>query len=146
MTKVLLAVDGSDLARYAAARAIDLATNDARFTVAQVVRPAVAMDAMAAAGTVTPLVPDPIDEVTLREAADVEVAATVADLGIEADTCVVVGDPGHELCRLAAEGAYDLVVVGSHGSGLLKRALLGSVSHHVIHHAPCPVLVVREPA
>jgi nucleotide-binding universal stress UspA family protein len=56
---------------------------------------------------------------------------------------VVHGDPAIEICRVAEEGQFDLVVIGSHGSGFLKRVLLGSVSHHVLHHAPCPVLVVR---
>lgn len=37
----------------------------------------------------------------------------------------------------------DLIVVGSHGYGFIDRALLGSISDFVIHHAPCSVLVVR---
>ncbi len=41
-----------------------------------------------------------------------------------------------------AEGAT-LLVVGSHGRGAIRRAILGSVSHAMVHHAPCPVAVVR---
>ena len=79
----------------------------------------------------------------LFQAAEAETAVTAGRLGVDAAVEVVAGDPGSELCRLAADGNYDLIVVGSHGSGFLRRVLLGSVSHHVLHHAPCPVLVVR---
>ena len=42
----------------------------------------------------------------------------------------------------AAEGA-DLLVVGSRGHGGLAEALLGSVGQYCVHHAPCPVVIMR---
>lgn len=53
------------------------------------------------------------------------------------------GRPGHEIVRLAEELDAGLIVMGSRGRGGLKRALMGSVSDSVVHHAHCPVLVVR---
>ena len=38
-----------------------------------------------------------------------------------------------------------LLVVGSHHRGALQRVILGSISHAVLHQAPCPVAVIREP-
>lgn len=49
-----------------------------------------------------------------------------------------------EVIGLAREIGADLIVVGSRGLGALSRALLGSDSNNIVHHAHCPVLVVRE--
>ena len=49
--------------------------------------------------------------------------------------------PAKGLADLSREA--QLVVVGSHGRGGFAEAVLGSVSQNVIHHAECPVLVVR---
>lgn len=57
---------------------------------------------------------------------------------------VVLGSPAAVLTR-AAVGA-DLLVLGSHGHGRLRRAVLGSVSEQCVRHAPCPVVVVPAPA
>jgi nucleotide-binding universal stress UspA family protein len=54
-----------------------------------------------------------------------------------------VGRPDAEIVNLAEELAADLIVVGSRGLGPLKRALMGSVSESVLHHAHTSVLVAR---
>jgi nucleotide-binding universal stress UspA family protein len=54
---------------------------------------------------------------------------------------VVEGDPAQVLIN-ASDGAA-LLVVGSRGHGGFTEALLGSVSQHCVHHARCPVVVIR---
>jgi nucleotide-binding universal stress UspA family protein len=59
---------------------------------------------------------------------------------------VVLGQPAAEILTAAEEPGVDLVVIGARGLGLLGRLVLGSVSDRVVHHAPCPVLVVKTKA
>jgi nucleotide-binding universal stress UspA family protein len=82
------------------------------------------------------------DAVAAMESSITEVRKDHQDVPIE--TRVVHGYPSQVLLRMA-EGA-DLLVVGSHGRGAFAEALLGSVSHRCAHHAPCPVVVVRDAA
>lgn len=49
-----------------------------------------------------------------------------------------------EIVDLAEELGVDVIVIGSRGLGGIRRALVGSVSDSVMHHAHCPVLVVRK--
>ena len=55
---------------------------------------------------------------------------------------VVKAQPAHALLEQAKGAA--LLVVGFRGHGGLSEVLLGSVSQHVTHHAPCPVVIVRD--
>jgi len=55
-------------------------------------------------------------------------------------TRAVCGDAGRVLAELS--GTAGLVVVGSHGEGPLRGALVGSVSHYLLHHSAAPVVLV----
>ena len=63
---------------------------------------------------------------------------------LPADTRVVLGNAAAEIVELARTVPADVIVISTRGRTGLKHVLLGSVAEHVIRHAPCPVLVVRE--
>jgi len=90
----------------------------------------------------------PMTVVDERGAADAEKILTDeldevlgSERPVKVETHVVRGNAAGVLID-AASGA-ELLVVGSHGHGGFAAALLGSVSQHCVHHAPCPVVVVR---
>jgi nucleotide-binding universal stress UspA family protein len=54
------------------------------------------------------------------------------------------GTPAAEIVKYAKEGDIDLIVMGTHGRGMVAHAVLGSVAEKVVRTAPCPVLTVRN--
>jgi nucleotide-binding universal stress UspA family protein len=80
-----------------------------------------------------------------RAALDHEVEQALARVGVVTDVerLVVEGAAGDAIIDASADA--ELVVVGSHGRGALATLVLGSVSHHVVQHAPCAVVVVPTP-
>lgn len=56
------------------------------------------------------------------------------------------GEVAGTICEKAARGAYDLLVLGTHGHSGLSRMVLGSIAEKVVRSAPCPVLTVHAPA
>lgn len=59
-------------------------------------------------------------------------------------TVVTEGSPKSVILHEAETFGADLIVVGSHGYGTVKRFMLGSVSHAVSLHAKCSVEIVRK--
>jgi nucleotide-binding universal stress UspA family protein len=57
---------------------------------------------------------------------------------------VRVGEPTTTLALLAGEIGADLIVLGSHGRGVLSRMMLGSIAQELVRIAPCPVLIIRD--
>ncbi|KAI3715609.1 hypothetical protein L6452_22595 [Arctium lappa] len=64
---------------------------------------------------------------------------------VKVETRVELGDPRDKICEAAEKMAVDMVVLGSHGYGLVKRAFLGSVSNHCAQNIKRPVLIVKKP-
>jgi nucleotide-binding universal stress UspA family protein len=63
--------------------------------------------------------------------------------GIAVSELVAQGKPSAEIIRYAAENGVDMIVLGTHGKGMLDQALFGSTTERVVRRAPCPVLTVR---
>jgi nucleotide-binding universal stress UspA family protein len=60
--------------------------------------------------------------------------------GLLARELVIQGKPSAEIVRVAQEETADMIVLGTHGKGMLDKALFGSTAERVIRRAPCPVL------
>ena len=69
-------------------------------------------------------------------------AASVRESGLECQTVHLEGNPADEIVDYATKIGADLIVMGTHGRGGLRRLLLGSVAEKVLRAACCPVLVV----
>ncbi len=80
------------------------------------------------------------------ESALSDAAARGKAAGVRVTTRLATGDPAECICAYAAETGARMIAMGSHGYGTVASLLLGSVSGEVLRKAPCPVLVVREPA
>lgn len=139
MKKILVATDGSDAALKGARAALELAGPfGAELTVLSVVPPIVLPgDAPWA----------PMDEIHQSELKRGErvVSETLAALGktpLTVSMRVMLGPVAETIAEVAESGAFDVVVLGSHGKGAVKRVLLGSVADRVMHLCTRPVLIV----
>jgi nucleotide-binding universal stress UspA family protein len=132
--RIVVGFDGSDPAKRALQRVVDLAPNADQIVVVA------AAESHARTGIAKGAHLDP-SEVQQRRGDLEEAQRFLSERGIDAEAVEAQGDPGAVIVD-AAEDA-DLVVVGSRGLNPVERLLLGSVSSKVVHRAPCDVLVVR---
>ncbi|KAI5425010.1 universal stress protein A-like protein [Lathyrus oleraceus] len=77
----------------------------------------------------------------IERAREICTKRSVKDIFVE----TVEGDPRNVLCDAVEKHHASILVVGSHGYGTLKRAVLGSVSDYCAHHAHCTVMIVKKP-
>jgi nucleotide-binding universal stress UspA family protein len=136
--RILVAIDGSDCSNRAFAKAVELA----QVTGASLTALAIEGPLPAYAATI-----GEVEEVkrekdlffgALGERARTEGAA--AGLAVEVE--IRAGHAAEVISSFAAEGGYDLVVLGHRGH-FLRDHLLGSTADRVAEHAPCPVMIVR---
>lgn len=134
--KILLAYDGFEHSQNALAEAAELVKDTGTLAILSVVPP----DARGSKSG---------GHVGLRPHAHEDVARAHRYLrkrGLESEMLMENGDPSEEIARVAAEGGFDLIVVGSRERGAVAELLLGSVSKTLVRTAPCPVLVVGKDA
>ena len=65
------------------------------------------------------------------------------DARVPVEERILEGAPGENICQVSGIEKCDLIIMGSRGFANLKGLFLGSVTHRVLHGAPCPVLVIR---
>ncbi len=139
VSKILVAVDGSECARRAFDSALKLGKDlGAKVIVMTVVQPP-SMITMQKdlQGTI---------EMLLEKEAKILLAnyGTIAEKrGVDFETILAIGYPSRVILNTAESKGADLIVVGSRGLGGLKELFLGSVSHAVVQNADIPVLVVK---
>jgi nucleotide-binding universal stress UspA family protein len=132
MNRILVAYDGGEPARRALATAVQLAKPAAHVTVVSVVP--------AHPGRVRI---DPWDDALVHAQELLEAKEFLAKHGIVAEFLEPVGDPAKTIERIAEDGDFDTVVIGSRGLGVVSRFLQGSVSEHVATHARGTVVIAR---
>lgn len=111
------------------------------------VREAARTGALVEAVTAYHWYPMPIQDIDYKSLAQKVVNEAIRDVTcvagpVEIIATVVEGNAVRAL--LEAAEAADLLVVGSRGRNGFAEALLGSVAQHCVHHATCPVVVVRD--
>jgi len=139
--KILLAVDGS---AYSKKMLAYLATHDAMFSAANdytvfTAQAALPARARAAVGK------EVVDAYYADESEKVIAPVTKFLLrhGINAKSSWKVGSAGAMIAKLAEDGQFDMVVMGSHGQSALANLVMGSVTTQVLAQCKVPVLMVR---
>jgi nucleotide-binding universal stress UspA family protein len=141
---ILLASDGSPCAQRAAQIAVEMAQKFGNtLTVLNVYEE---LSAVSVPGTEDSLIGDTDMErysAQWLEYVAQPVRAFAKEAGVHCTFAQEGGKPDVVIKRFANLHNVDLIVLGSRGLGGYARMIIGSVSNRVVHHANCPVLVVR---
>jgi nucleotide-binding universal stress UspA family protein len=147
-TKILLATDGSKEAQLAATTAADLAKRTgSELHVLHVGAGHPSYEAPGVSGVLSGITEEVLDE-QRQEAQRVldEQVRRLEDSGTTVKEAHLSIDerPDRTIVHLSEDIGAGLIAMGSRGRGGIRRALMGSISDAVVHHAHCPVMVVRE--
>ncbi|OPA80284.1 hypothetical protein BVG16_05995 [Paenibacillus selenitireducens] len=135
---ILVPVDGSEHSLLAVQHAIKLAQHEKNCKLTLLhVNPHISINEVAIG----------VDLIALQEEEGRKVLdhaeQLLADKNIEYKTAYFTGDPAQLICKKAKEENVDLIIMGSRGISLFSELFIGSVSHKVVQHAPCAVMVVK---
>jgi nucleotide-binding universal stress UspA family protein len=139
--RIIVPVDGSEVAKKAAKKALELAkSTDTEVLALHVVNIPGVYDLYAYP---TEIPYHPLHELLRKEARSYldEIEKLGKEMGVKVLTKHVDGHPTEEIIKEAKED--DLIVIGSKGKTALDRLLLGSVAENVARHASCPVMIVK---
>ena len=142
--KILVPTDFSESSRHAVDYAVSLAEEfHSEITLLHVVEEL----AVGYAGDLFPVpMAEVFDEISSYARKELQrLASEVQASGVKVRESIVQGKAAHEILRVAREEHFDLVVLGTHGRGVLDHALFGSTTERVVRKAPCPVLTCRPP-
>ncbi len=136
--KILVAVDGSESSKRAFDKSVFLAQkcNSKLYVVNVVLDWEYGGDSAATF--------ELIDELRARGTELLEQCKKQAlQSNVQVETVLEQGDYAHEIIEVAKRKNCELIIMGSRGMSPIKELMLGSVSLKVMHHASCPVMVVR---
>jgi nucleotide-binding universal stress UspA family protein len=142
LQRILVPTDFSDSARHALTYGISFAREyEAELVLLHVVE-------TVPVGYASDLFPVPMAEVfqEISGYAKTELAKIAEEArakGVTVRETVVQGKPSAEIARVASEEQVDMIVLGTHGKGMLDKAIFGSTTERVVRRSPCPVLTVR---
>ncbi len=133
MKNILVAYDGGEPAHRALETAIELTKK---------------FGAQLAVVSVVPVHPgrapiDPWDDRAVHDQQLAEARDILASQGVVAEMIEPAGEPAQAIERVAKQGRFDTIIVGSRGLDAVSRFLQGSVSTHVVTHAEATVIVAR---
>jgi nucleotide-binding universal stress UspA family protein len=152
--KILVPLDGSDHSLKALEIAIQIAKKfDGKITLIHVYSVAITPVIMPEPTTVTPPMMPPMTSAEVTKAVEAirKAGASILADGeqkvkaeeVQVETILKEGHIVQEIVRTAKESKFDLIVIGGRGISRIRELLLGSVTDGVIHHAHCPVLVIK---
>lgn len=142
--KILVPVDGSEVSLDAVRYAVRLQREGLRASVvlANVQEPASLYEMVVAHDIAV------IERVSAEAGAHVlaPAEALLREAGVSFESEVARGDPAHTLVDILERYGCDLVLMGARGLGSMRSALLGSVSHEMLHAAGVAVMIVKSAA